>query len=407
MISRKKEIKDLQFGAKTSLIAIFRIGLLSAVMAITGISTGMVVMVAAAVESTADMLALFATFIGLKISQKSADKGFRYGYYRVETLAALLVSIMIIFIGFKIFIESFSQFTEPKESSSAIINLIVIIVAMSQSRHLAKRLQKAGEKINSIALIACGKDKQVDFYVRTTVIIGIAANYFHIPYIEGIIAMGIAGLTLKVGVEIAKESIFFLLDYFEDKELIYKITETVKKHSVIVTGIHDIRMRRAGTVIFGEAILDILPYSEAGDIRNELIRLQKEIYKQDKYIKLFSLFTNIPIPKTIRIAVPVKDRKGLKSAVASNFEETTGYLFIDIKDKVIQKTNYKKFQFSPKDFNGIVKFFQDQKCHIVINNNMDSLLYYNLRHLKHFRIYPHFRNVANAEQTIKLLIIDL
>lgn len=389
------------------MIAILRISIVSALMAGVGLYTGMLVMVAAAVESTADMLALFATHIGLKISQKSADKGFRYGYYKIETFAALIVSLIILYLGSKILVESFSRVSEPVFSSNIWLNIIVLLFAMTQSRYLAKRLINSGKRINSIALVACGKDKQIDFYVRITVLIGLTANYFKIPYVEGLIGMGIAALTIKVGLEIAKESSFFLLDYFDDKKMINKIIRTIKKHSVIVKGVHDIRMRRAGTVIFGEAILDILPNSESGEIRNELNKLKEEIYKVDKYIKTFSLYINIPHPSKIRVAVPVKSNKGLNSEIALSFNETKAYIFVDIKDKKIVDHYSKTFKFPPTEFIEIVKFLDKEKVDIVINNNMHSLLSYNIRHLKHMRVYPHFQNVNNVIKTIKLLIIDI
>ncbi len=406
MLSRKKERQNLEFGAKTSLIVIVRIIGLALLKAMVGAYTGMVVLIADALASFADVLGLAATYIGLKISGKSADKGFRYGYYKVETITSLVVSFIILYFGVVIFMDSLETFYKPADSSNQILGVIVVAVAVIQSIYLAKRLKRAGKKINSTSLINCGKDKVIDVYVQFAVLIGVGANYFRIPYLEGAVGMAISVMTLKVGYDSTKESLFFLLDYFDDQELIEKIRQTITKDSKIIKSISEIRMRRAGTFIFGEAVVDISPYSETKEIRTALKNLNDKIVNMDEYIKHFSLLISIPKPRRIRVAVPVKKYQGLKSEIADNMEETKAYVFVDIRKRKIIEHSTSKFRFKNKNFKDMTDFFIDHKVHIIINNNMHSLLFYNLRHLNHIMVYPNFENVKDVENTVKLLVID-
>ncbi len=406
MLSRQKEKQNLEFGAKTSLIAIVRILGLAVLKAVVGAYTGMVVLIADALASFADVLGLVATYIGLKISEKSADKGFRYGYYKVETITSLVVSFIILYFGVVIFIDSLKTFYEPGESSNQILGVIVVAVAVIQSIYLAKKLKKAGKKINSTSLINCGKDKLLDVYVQFAVVIGVGANYFKIPYLEGSVGMAISIMTLKVGYDSTKESLFFLLDYFDDQELIEKIRQTITKDSKIIKSISEIRMRRAGTFIFGEAVVDINPYSETKEIRTALKNLNDKIVNMDEYIKHFSLLISIPKPRRIRVAVPIKKYKGMKSEIADNMEETNAYIFADIRKEKIIEHSTGKFAFKNGNFKEMTDYFVEHKADIIINNNMHSLLFYNLRHLNHIMVYPNFENVKDVESTIKLLIID-
>lgn len=406
MLSKKKEKEYLDFGARSSLIAIARILALCILKAVTGVFTGMVVLIADALASFSDVLGLFASYIGLKISEKSADKGFRYGYYKVETLASLFVSFIILYFGVKIFMDSLEVFYAENNSSNQILGVIVVVVATVQSIYLARSLKKAGKKINSLSLMNCAKDKLIDVYVQFAVLLGIGANFFHIPYLEGSVGMAISIMTLKVGYDSAKESIFFLLDYFDDQELIKKIETTIKKESKIITGIAEIRLRRAGTFIFGEGVIEIDPYSETKDIRDIIKNLSAKIVDLDDYMKHFSILVAIPRPRKIRVAIPVKKYIGIKSEVATTQKETTAYVFMDIKGKKITDHFMKKFNFKQSDFKKMTDYFVSQKTDIIINSNMHSLLFYNLRHLNHIMIYPNFDNVMDVENTVKLLILD-
>lgn len=407
MLSAKTEHANLEYGAKVSLIAIVRILALGILKAVVGYTTGMVVLVADALASFSDVLGLFATYIGLKISEKSADKGFRYGYYKVETVTSLIVSAIIIYFGIEILIESIERLQHPAESSNQFLGVFVVIIASVQSIYLAKRLKNAGKKINSTSLLNCGKDKLLDVYVQFAVLGGIAANYFNIPYLEGSIGIGISIMTLKVGYDAAKESLFFLLDYFDDQKLIKTVRKTILKKSKIVQGITDLRMRRAGTFIFGEAVLEINPYTDAKTIRNELKNLNETIINLDEYIKDFALLIAIPKPEKIRVAVPANECKKLNSKLAENMEETTHYIFVDIVNNKVVNTYCKKFTFTPANINKMVDYFIDEKTNIIINSNMHSLLFYNLRHLKNIQVYPNFYNVVDVKSTIKLLMLDL
>jgi len=96
----------LKKGETTSKYASITSMVFSVVKGITGWYTGSVALMADAVNSFSDIFASLAVYFGLKLSQKKATKQFPYGYYKAETLASLLVSVLIVVAGIEIFIES-------------------------------------------------------------------------------------------------------------------------------------------------------------------------------------------------------------------------------------------------------------------------------------------------------------
>lgn len=402
----KNDNESLKYGTRVAKRAILEIVGLALLKVVVGYFTGLLVLIADALSSLGDLLTLFASYIGLKISQRPADKNFKYGYYKAETFAAFVTSVIIIYLGAQIFAESVKRIMVWEPSHDQMLGVISVAISVVLSNHMSGYLQKAGRKINSLSLIDTGKEKKMDILLQVAVIVGIGANYYQIPYLEGIIGLAMSVLTLRVGFLTLKESLFFLLDYFDDQKLVEAIRKIIKSKSKIVKSIHDIRMRRSGTFIFGEAFLEINPFSQTKDLRNELHNLREKIKDSNKYLKDFLLFVVVPRPSSVKVAVPVREDKGLASPLAHSFGETRAYVFVEVKRNRIIGTYSKSFSFRENDFSGIIRFITGENTNVVIDNDMHSLLYYQLRRLNNIEIYPNFSNVPNVENTVKLLILD-
>jgi cation diffusion facilitator family transporter len=405
-MANSSDTDNLKYGSRMALFGIAEIVLLALFKATLGYMTGIVVLIADALSSGADLLTLFASYVGLKISQRPADKNFKYGYYKAETFAAFITSLAIIYFGLEILMESVGRITTMEPSQNQYLAVISVAVSTVVTLHLARFLQKTGKKINSIALIDTGKEKKMDLLMQVAVLIGVGASYYRIPYLEGIIGIVISGMTLKVGLETAKESLFFLLDYFNDPDMLDKVKKIIRAKSHIVKSIKDIRMRRSGTIIFGEAFLEIDPYAQTKDLRNDLNNMQEEIKRSSPYLKDFLLFVTVPRPSTIKVALPVKEDKGLQSKLAHLYEDTKAYIFVNVKKDRIVSYYGRNFNYKPDDFSAILRFLEGEKVNVVINNDMHSLIYYQLRRLHNVEVYPNFSNVKDVENTVKLLLID-
>lgn len=403
---RRNYRKDLKYGSQVALEAIITTAVLAIVKAILGYITGFVVLTADALASFADFLSLFAAYIGLTLSRRSATKNFKYGYFKAETFAAFIAAVIIIYFGIQILLESVERITNPVEPQHLSLAVLSVVVSMILSYRLARKLIRAGEKINSLALVNNGKDKQMDLILEVAVLLGAGAHVLNFPYVEGIVGVIISFLTLKLGLETAKESLFFLLDYFDDQVLMKKIRRIIRKKSHIVRDIKDIRMRRAGTFVFGEAFLEVNPYAQTKDIRNELKMLRSAIVRSTSYLKEFLIFVDVPYRKKIKVAVPIKKNRGLKSEISTTFHETHAFLFVEVKDKKIVHHYGKAFKFKVTEINAAKDFLTNEGINVIINNNMHSLLFYELRRLHNIDVYPSFGNVTNAKNIVQLLLID-
>ncbi|MFA5948056.1 MAG: cation diffusion facilitator family transporter [Candidatus Gracilibacteria bacterium] len=367
--------------------------------------TGITVLITDAISSFADILGVFASYIGLKLSRKSADKNFEYGYYKVETLAAFFISLGIIYLGYVVFFKSIEILKHPETGSFYPFAITITVLAILHSNRLYKKLKKASDNTNSLSLLANAKDKKMDMFAGIAILISIIANYKGIPYVEGIVSLVISLFILKEGIYSAKEAVFFLLDYWGDPFLSRKIKKILTKEKEIVQKVKKLRLRRAGTFVFGEAFIEINPFISIIDLRDELDFLKQKIMLSNPYIKDFAIFTSINKYENEIIAIPIKEGKDLNATLATNLKETKTYIFIKIKNNKIHDFKIKKVD--KKDPVSLAEFLLENKVNILIDNKLHSLIYYNLRKTHHVLVYPNFPDVKTAKKTIELLLLDL
>lgn len=398
----------LKEGEKTAKESVIYLLILTAVKLLVGILTGMTVVFADAINTFTAVMGIFASYIGLKLSRKSADKHFEYGYHRIETFAALLVSMGIIYLGYIMIVKSFAILNSTQAGVLRPFAVITTILAMIHSYRLSKTLYKVGRKTNSLSLIANARNKMLDIIVGAGVLISIAANYGNIPYVEGSVSMVISLVILKEGLGSAKESLFFLLDYWDDPLLVRKIKKILRREKDVVMRVNKVRLRRAGAFIFGEAFIDINPFSGIRNLREELTILEQKICSANTYIKDFVIFTHVSKTDKILVAIPLKNKKRniLNSEIAKNLKETSAYMFVTLHEKKIGKPRVKELMTKQKHPVELDEFLKKEKINILVDNKLSSLVYFNLRETHQVMIYPNFPDMKTAKQALDLMLID-
>jgi len=402
-----KGSKNLIVGERIARSSLLTLVGLTIVKAFAAYFTGMVVLVADMLSSITDIISLFASYIGLKLSRKTADNKFEYGYYKVETFGSLLVSLLIVYFGYKVFGDAAESFWAAPTGLFHAVGFATTFISIIFSVRLARKLADAARRTNSISLMNNAIDKKLDIVASFAVLASILSNMYSIQYVESVISMVMAVMIIKVGIDSTKESLFYLLDYWDNPKLLRKIKKIILKNTEIVLKIKKIRMRRAGTFIFGEAFIEVNPFADMVDLREEIDLMTKQIQEANPYIKDFTIFTHLTKFKRIRIAMPVQEGYGLKAKLAKSLKKTVAYEFVDIKGQKVSKKYRKRIKAPSKDAKDLINFLKKEKINVVIDNGLNSLVYYNLRRYSHIQVYPNFSNIKTVGDAVKLLTIDL
>jgi len=206
---------------------------------IAGVICGSVAMQADAFNNLSDAASSIISLLGFKLSGKKPDAGHPYGHGRMEYIAGLAVSFLILIMAFELGKSSISSILNPVPVDGSLVSLIVMFGSIGIKFYMYIYNHFTAKKINSAAMEAVAKDSLSDMISAVVVIISIILSRFTSLPVDGIGGVIVAFFILKTGIESSKETIDPLLGLPPEKEFVEAVEETVMKHKPI-TGIHDL-----------------------------------------------------------------------------------------------------------------------------------------------------------------------
>ena len=88
-------------GTFASIVGILSNIVLFSIKLFTGIISGSISIIGDAINNLSDMGSSLITLIGFKLSNKEADTDHPFGHQRIEYITGLIVSLIIMFVGFE------------------------------------------------------------------------------------------------------------------------------------------------------------------------------------------------------------------------------------------------------------------------------------------------------------------
>lgn len=320
---------NLKKGGKAAIYSSLINLLLALVKGVIGFLSGSIALIADSIHSFSDIVASLAVYVGLKLSMRRPDEKFPYGYYKIESFASLIISVIIVITGIEIALDSYNAFLNPSTIEIPLVALFVAALSALVSFLLARYKQEIGRKIGSQALINDGKHSFIDIFSSIIVFVGILSSYMGYLRIQGISGILVALLIVYMGLKLAKDDILVLLDANMDPEKIEEI-KTIAESVGGVEGVHAIKVRRSGPFVFAELHLETkkgLSVENASEITGNIKKAVKGRIKN-----LDSLMVQIePFKKErLRVAVPVKNKNGLQSDISEHFARAHYILIADV-----------------------------------------------------------------------------
>ena len=210
-----------------------------------GLMSGAVSVTADAMNNLTDAASSVVTLLGFRLAKRPADADHPYGHARYEYLSALVVSVLILFIGVELVKTSVAKILAPQLPSVSVATLIVLFAAIMVKLWLSGFFKTLGKRIRSGALMATGLDSRNDCIATLGVSISCLIGYFLDVNVDGWVGLCIAIFILWSGIKVAKETISPLLGKRADRELVGKLSELVLSHQHIL-GIHDLLVHDYG-----------------------------------------------------------------------------------------------------------------------------------------------------------------
>ncbi len=213
--------------------------ILCALKFFTGIITRSVAVTADAVNNLSDAGSSVVTLFGFKLSEKPADSKHPYGHGRIEYIAGLIVSFLVLLMGFELINTSVGKIREPtpvEYSTSAVIILAASIIA---KLWLALFNSKLGKKINSTATKAVVTDSISDTVSTGAVLVSVIISKFCSVSVDGYFGLAVALFIIYSGVNLVRETVAPLLGMPPEKEFYEEIKAFIMSYDSVI-GVHDL-----------------------------------------------------------------------------------------------------------------------------------------------------------------------
>lgn len=204
-----------------------------------GLISGSVAIVADALNNLSDAGSSVITLIGFRMAGQKPDKGHPFGHGRIEYISGLIVSMLIILMGFELGKSSVGKIISPGETEFSVVAAVILAVSVLVKLYMCCYNGKVGKKISSPAMKATATDSLGDCISTMVVLICMFITKFTSFDLDGVCGAAVALFIFISGLRAAKETINPLLGVPPTDEFVDEIGETVMSHKGVL-GFHDL-----------------------------------------------------------------------------------------------------------------------------------------------------------------------
>ncbi|MFU7515662.1 cation diffusion facilitator family transporter [Clostridium sp. HCS.1] len=244
-----------------------------------GMLVGSIAISADAFNNLSDAGSSVITIIGFKMASKPADAEHPFGHGRIEYLSALIVAFLVMLVGVQFIKSSVERILNPTTITFEIIPFILLLISIGFKVWLSTFNKFVGNKINSSALKAAATDALGDVFTSSTVVVSFLLAKFTTFPLDGYIGVFVALAILYAGFGLVKETLNPLLGEAPDPELVNEICEKVLSYPLI-SGVHDLIIHNYGPGrIIASLHAEIPADKDIMEIHNVIDRVERELSK--------------------------------------------------------------------------------------------------------------------------------
>ena len=120
---------------------------------IYGTLTGALSMTADGYHSLFDGISNITGLAGNLIASHPLDRDHPYGYQKYETIASVLIALLLIFVGVEIFRNALNHFLIPNRPGVTAVSFLIVLVTMCINYLVTRYEYRQGQSLRSQVLI--------------------------------------------------------------------------------------------------------------------------------------------------------------------------------------------------------------------------------------------------------------
>ncbi|MBR5872577.1 MAG: cation transporter [Oscillospiraceae bacterium] len=210
-----------------------------------GFISGSVAVTADAFNNLSDAGSSVISLIGFRLASQQPDPHHPFGHGRFEYIASLIISMIIVMMGFELGKDSIGKIISPEAVEYSALTFWVLGFSILAKLYMFIYNRTIGEKIDSSTLKATATDSISDTISTFAVLVSAILTVKTGIVIDGWVGLAVAGFIMFAGFSSAKETIDSLLGTPPEKEFCQTVEDIVLSHEGII-GIHDMIVHNYG-----------------------------------------------------------------------------------------------------------------------------------------------------------------
>jgi len=272
---------------KASLFAVLSALVLASSKFSVGLISGSLAIISSGLDSLLDTFMSGMNFFAIRKAAQPADDSHQYGHGKIEDLAAVAQSVVIVFSGSFIIYKAVDSYLNSITITYSLYDFLVMIVSLVLSFVIVLMLRRIGKQTDSNALLADALHYTSDLFSNSGAILAIALTYYTgRTFYDLVFAIIIGCIIIFSAVKIAKSGISGIMDSSISDKMTREIEHIIQEMPFPAAGFHKLRTRYSGStkyIDFHMLFCRKLHVDEAHELAN---RLEKEISKEVKHIDM-------------------------------------------------------------------------------------------------------------------------
>ncbi len=210
-----------------------------------GLLIGSVAVIADAFHSLSDTVTSIVVILGFWIARQPADREHPFGHGRIDSVASVVIAVLLGVVAFELARASVDRILHPKIIDVPLWAAVVVALTIAVKEIMARFSVQLGRLIGSTALEADAWHHRSDAYSTVLVLIAFVGPRFGMPWLDGVMGLGVGLMIGWMAWEITKQSVGPLLGEPAPDE-VYREISAIASAGEDVRGVHDIIVHRYG-----------------------------------------------------------------------------------------------------------------------------------------------------------------
>ncbi len=233
-----KKVRE-RYGMLSSITGIVCNILLFLIKYLVGLLTSSISIISDAFNNLSDSASCIITMIGYKAAAKPSDKDHPFGHGRVEYLTSLVISFIILLVGFELLRNSFIKLFSPEELKFTAGAVISLAASIGVKLWMSVFNKKLGTRVNSTVMLATSEDSRNDVITTAAALVGLTSSLFTKFPVDAVMGVFVSLFIIKGGYGIVKDTVDQLIGKPADPVLVKKINDLLIEKEKII-GVHDL-----------------------------------------------------------------------------------------------------------------------------------------------------------------------